>query len=233
MNKDNIESYLFDFGIKVNDDVLAMFDDFKNTTLQTNNLFNITSIKDDETFYEKMIFDSAISSIGLDLSDKKVIDVGTGGGFPGVILYFLNPTVELTLLDSTMKKISYLNSYCQANNYQIKCVCSRVEEYALDNREAYDFAFARALAPLNILLELIIPLLKIDGYFVALKGSNFQSEINDCKSAFKKLDCEIVEIKRYILPESKEERNILLIKKNAKTDKKYPRAYSKIKSKPL
>ena len=231
MNKTNLVEELKIRGIEVNDTQLESLINLMKDTLITNEKFNLTAIKDEETFLEKMIFDSAIALQELDLTDKKVIDVGTGAGFPGMVLYILNPNTHLTLLDSTKKKIDYLDNYCKEHNYKVNCVSYRAEEYS--HREEYDYAFARAVASLNILLELIIPMLKIGGTFIALKGIGYEQEILDSAKAFKKLNCHLVKVVEDELPESKEKRVMIYIQKDKGTNKKYPRSYADIKKMPL
>ena len=200
-------------------------------TLETNERFNLTAIKDEETFLEKMIFDSAIALEELDITDKKVIDVGTGAGFPGMVLYIINPKTHLTLLDSTKKKIDYLADFCKENHYNVRCECARAEEYG--HREEYDYAFARAVAPLNILLELIVPMLKVGGTFIALKGQGYEQEIKASQKAMNKLGCHLEKIIEDTLPESNENRVMIYIVKDKETNKKYPRSYADIKKLPL
>ena len=132
-----------------------------------------------------------------------------------------------------LKKINHINEYVKNNNIP-NCVgvSARAEEYAITNRDKYDIVISRAVARLNILLELCIPLVKVGGYFIAMKGSKVEEEIKEAKNAFKKLNCEVVELNKFQLPLSKEERNIVLIKK-METSNKYPRKYSEIKRKPL
>ena len=204
---------------------------FMKKTLETNEKFNLTAIKDEETFLEKMIFDSAIALEDLDIIDKKIIDVGTGAGYPGIVLYIINPKTHLTLLDSTKKKIDYLAEFCKENNYNINCVCSRAEEY--NHREEYDYAFARAVAPLNILLELIVPMLKVGGRFIALKGQGYEQEIKASQKAMNKLGCHLEKIIEDTLPESNENRVMVYVVKDKETNKKYPRTYADIKKLPL
>ena len=208
-------------------------ENFMHYVLSWNEKINLTAIKDESDFMEKMIFDSALALTDLDLSNKKVIDVGTGAGFPGVVLYTLSPSVDLTLLDSTDKKIKLLNEYAIKNNLKYKTITSRAEIYAKNNREKYDYVFARAVSSLDILLEICIPLLKINGTFIALKGPGLESELNNCKNAFKKLNCHVQKIISDVLPESGETRNIIYISKDEKTNLKYPRDYKDIKGKPL
>ena len=139
----------------------------------------------------------------------------------------------LTLLDSTSKKINYLNQYCLKNNYRVDTICDRIEEYAKKHIEQYDFAYARAVASLNVLLEIISPLLKVGGTFVALKGKDAEEEIKASANALKKLNLEVTNVINETLPESQEKRTIIHIKKVKSTPRKYPREYSVIKRLPL
>ena len=206
---------------------------FMDHVLYWNERFNLTAIKDEDVFMEKMVFDSALALTDLDLSNKKVLDVGTGAGFPGVVLYLLNPKANITLLDSTSKKIDLLQKYAEENDYKYDCVSTRVEDYAKSHREQYDYVFARAVAPLNVLLELCLPLLKVGGSFIALKGPGVEEEINASEKALKKLNGRIQKIIVDELPESNEVRNIVYIQKEKVTNHKYPRDYSEIKKLPL
>ena len=231
MNKETLLKELSLRDISINEKQLNALCDLMHSTLSMNEKFNLTAIKDEEVFIEKMIFDSAIALQELDLTDKKVIDVGTGAGFPGMVLYILNPKMHLTLLDSTKKKIDYLDDYCHQNGYQVECLTGRAEE--LNRREQYDYAFARAVAPLNILIELIVPLLKVGGSFIALKAIGFEKEIEESQNAMKKLGCHLEKIIEDQLPESQEKRVMIYIVKDKETQKKYPRQYSDIKKLPL
>ena len=231
MNRESLIKELNIRGIEVNEKQVDELFALMKSTLETNEKFNLTAIKDEESFLEKMIFDSAIAIQGIDLTNKTAIDVGTGAGFPGMVLYILNPQVNLTLLDSTKKKIDYLKQYCEANNYKVNCVSARAEEFAM--REGYDYAFARAVAPLNILLELIIPMLKAGGTFVALKGQGYEEELLGAKKAFVKLGCHLKEIIEDELPECGEKRAMIHIVKDKPTNTRYPRQYNEIKKLPL
>ena len=233
MNKEKLLLELQNRDIKCDEKQAEELVKFMHHVLSWNERFNLTAIKDEESFMEKMIFDSAIALNDLSLSDKKVIDIGTGAGFPGVVLYLLSGNIDLTLLDSTNKKIELLKQYGIDNDCSYKCVCARAEEYARNNREQFDYVFARAVAPLNILLELCIPLLKVGGSFVALKGPGLEEELNSCKSALNKLNCHIQKVIEDELPESHEVRNIIYIYKDKETNKKYPRDYKDIKKLPL
>ena len=231
MNKEKLIEELNNRSIELTNQQVDNLFLIMKTTLETNEKFNLTAIKEEGAFLEKMIFDSAIALQDIDITYKKVIDVGTGAGFPGLVLYTVNPKCHLTLLDSTNKKINYLAEFCRENGFDIECVCSRVEEY--HHREEYDYAFARAVAPLNILLELIVPLLKVGGTFISLKGQGYEQEINDSIKAMKKLGCHLEKIIEDVLPESNETRVMIHIVKDNVTNKKYPRTYADIKKLPL
>ena len=233
MNKERLIQELKAREISCDEVQANQLEHFMNHILSWNEKFNLTAIKEKETFMEKMIFDSAIALTDLDLSGKKVIDVGTGAGFPGVVLYLLNPKVDLTLLDSTGKKIELLKAYAEENNYKYQTVIARAEEYAKEHREEYDYVFARAVAPLNILLELCTPLLKVGGTFIAMKGPGLEEELELCSNALKKLNCHIHKVIEDELPESLEKRNIIYITKDKPTNNKYPREYKDIKKLPL
>ena len=233
MNKKTLLEELNKRDISCNEETAIKLEAFMKHILMWNEKFNLTAIKDEEAFMEKMIFDSAIGLTDLDLSNKKVLDIGTGAGFPGVVLYLLNPEMDITLLDSTAKKINLLKDYANENGYKYQTVVARAEEYAKDHREKYDYVFARAVAPLNILLELALPLLKVGGTFIALKGPGVEQEIEDSQNALKKLNARVGKIIVDELPESLESRNIVYIIKDKETNKKYPRDYKDIKKLPL
>lgn len=203
-------------------------EDFMAATLRANESFNLTAIKEEKKFRELMILDSAFALKYFDFSDKKVIDIGTGAGYPGMVLATLS-NGEFTLLDSTKKKIDFISNYAQEHVYfNVKTVVDRAELYSRKHREEYDFAVARAVSELPILLELVLPLLKIGGYFIALKGSKGQNELKSSKKMLDKLGGEVYLLDEYELPESHEQRVNIIIKKIKETPKKYPREYSEI-----
>ncbi|MBO4855954.1 MAG: 16S rRNA (guanine(527)-N(7))-methyltransferase RsmG [Bacilli bacterium] len=224
---------LKDVEINCSEEQLNLLNVFMKSTLETNEKFNLTAITKDDEFVEKMIYDSALSLYDLDLTNKSIIDVGTGAGFPGMVIKILKPESKVTLLDSTKKKIDYLLDFAKTNNIEVEGVSSRAEDYARNNREKYDFATARAVSQLNILLELIIPMLKVGGSFIALKGQGYEEEINSSKEAFRRLNCRVQKIYEFELPESHEKRAIIHIVKDKETNKKYPRQYTDIKRQPL
>ena len=219
--------------ISCSNEQLNLLNTFMKVTLETNQKFNLTAITNEDEFVEKMIYDSALALYDLDLSEKSIIDVGTGAGFPGVILKILEPNAKVTLLDSTAKKINHLLEFANSQNIKVEGIASRAEDYSRNNREKFDYATARAVSQLNILLELIIPMLKVGGTFIALKGQGYEQEINSSKEALRRLNCRISKIYEFELPESKEKRAIIHIVKDKETNKKYPRQYTDINRQPL
>ncbi len=212
---------------------LNLLETFMNVTLETNEKFNLTAITNPDDFVEKMIYDSALALYDLDLENKSIIDVGTGAGFPGMVIKILRPNSSVTLLDSTAKKINHLLEFAKEQNINVEGIAARAEDYARNNREKFDYATARAVSQLNILLELIIPLLKVGGSFIALKGQGYEDEINNSKEALRRLNARIEKIYEFELPNSKEKRAIIHIVKDKETNKKYPRQYTDIKRQAL
>ena len=233
MNREQLTTNFVSNNIDFDDKRIDLLFSYMDYTLETNEKFNLTAITNKEEFAEKMIYDSALVLSNNNLKGKKIIDVGTGAGYPGMVLKILEPEADMSLLDSTNKKINHLKNVTNELGLSLDTVCDRAEFFALANREKYDFATARAVASLSILLEMIIPMVKVGGYFLAMKGAGYEQEINDAKQAFKKLSCSIESIYECELPVSKEKRAIIRIRKDAPTNKKYPREYKEIKRLPL
>ena len=231
MTKEELRYALMMQQLHVEDSTMEKLEALISYTLEANEKFNLTAITDEEEFRELMIYDSLLPMKYVDFTKKKVLDLGTGGGFPGLPLLLCN-NMKLTFLDSTAKKINHIEQYLLANNLEAKAVAARAEDYAKKNREKFDIVISRAVSKLNILLELAIPYLKVGGLLLAMKGKNYQAEIDEAKSALNKLDAEIVDLHLDNLA-GNEERCLIVIKKNKVTKKKYPRSYSEIKSNPL
>ena len=162
-------------------------DKFLTYLLDTNKKMNLTAIVDKEEMISKHIYDSLLISKAFDFKNKKVLDVGSGGGFPGIPLAMLYPTSHFVLVDSTLKKVKYLDQVCKELNLtNVEVKCARVEE--LNEKEKYDVVIARALAELRIYLELVTYLAKVNGNIIALKGKNASEELKDADNAIKKLN---------------------------------------------
>ena len=233
MDKEAFLEQLNTFEIKHDTEKVDMLFKFMEETLSTNEKFNLTAITDRDQFVEKMIFDSALVLADHDLANKSLVDVGTGAGYPGMVLKILEPSCDVTLLDSTKKKVDYLDNFAKNSSIKVNCVSARAEDFCKANREKFDFATARAVASLPILLEIITPMLKVGGELIALKGPGYEDEINESKTALNKLGLAIVCVNEYKLPECGEQRAIIVVRKLKETNKKYPREYNEIKRKHL
>lgn len=223
-----LKNKLIELGIEVKDDALDLLEKYMHYILKMNEEINLTAIKNEEDFVSHMIYDSAIPLSLLDFNNKKVLDIGTGGGYPGTVIATLT-NAEVDLLDSTNKKLKIIEAF---PDKEFHCINARSEEYANEHREEYDIVTARAVASLPILLELAVPLLKVGGYFVALKGKEGEEEIKASKNALKKLNAKVVKVDETSLPNGDVRINII-IKKIDKTNTRYPRSYSDIKNKHL
>ena len=233
MNKQLFVSELASRGINCNEQQLNQLWDFMAAVLKTNESFNLTAIKDEETFVEKMIFDSALLLNNQDFAGVDILDIGAGAGFPSVVISILSPKIHIIALDSTAKKVGFIKEYAEKNNLNITGVSARAEDFAKANRDKFMVVTARAVASLRILIELAMPLLKVGGVLIAMKGPGFEDEIAEAKGALKKLKCTVDYIYEDQLPESKELRALVYVKKTGETPNKYPRQFGEIKNKPL
>ena len=233
MNKIDFVNELSIRSISVTKEQLDLLWEFMHTVLETNEKFNLTAIKDEDAFVEKMLFDSALLLSNQNFEGLDVLDIGAGAGFPSVVLAILSPKAHVFALDSTAKKVKFIEDYANEKSLDVTGIAARAEEFAKENRERFMVVTARAVASLRILIELAVPLLKVGGVFIAMKGPGFEQEIEEAKGALKKLNCEIDYIYEDQLPETKENRSFIYIKKIKETPKKYPRLYGEIKNKAL
>lgn len=219
----------------LNDDKSKKLYGFANLLIEANKQMNLTAITDMEGIIFKHFADSAKLCDCIP-ENKTVIDVGCGAGFPSLVLAILRPDLDITALDSTAKKTVFITNCAQKLGVRnIKTVAARAEEFAQANREGFDYATSRAVARLNILCELCIPLVKAGGSFVPLKASKAQEEMNEATTAIKKLSARLSKSHEYNLVSKGEslERCIFEITKGSPTDKRYPRTYPQILKKPL
>lgn len=202
--------------------------------LETNRVMNLTAITAPRDVAALHFLDSAALLTREDLRGKRVIDVGTGAGFPGLVLKILEPTVDLTLLDAQQKRVAFLERVCQALSLTgTECVHARAEEYAAARRGAYDVAVSRAVAELNVLCELSLPFVRAGGTFLAMKSVDSDAEIARASRAIRTLGGEPVGTEEYRIPGTDVTHRLVRIRKIAETDEKYPRAFAKIKKNPL
>ena len=233
MNKINFLNELQKRNISVTPEQIDLLWEYMELVLKTNEQFNLTAIKDEETFVEKMLFDSALLLNNQNFENQTIVDIGTGAGFPSIVLAVLSPTAHIVAIDSTAKKINFINRFAEEKKLNVETVAMRVEDYAQDHREQYLLVTARAVASLRVLLELTVPMLKCGGVLIAMKGPGFDEEIKEASNALKKLKCEIAYIYEDELPESGETRSFVYVRKLGPTPKKYPRTFGEIKNQPL
>ena len=230
MNKQEFLEELAKLGINLTNDQIDKLARFYQLLVTWNEKINLTTIIKEEEVYLKHFYDSLTLIKVVDLRQHlTVLDVGTGAGFPGIVLKIVFPNLKITLLDSLTKRINYLNEIIkELDLHDIETVCSRCEDYTKINREKYDLVVARAVSHLKILSEMIIPTVKVNGYFIAMKA-NLNDELEKTIPMLKKLNSELKEIKEFSLPIENSKRTLVVIKKNAKTALLYPRKYSEIK----
>ena len=170
----------------------------------------------------------------LDLSGKRVIDVGTGAGFPGMVLAILTPDARFTLLDSLGKRVDFLKEVqTDLGLKNVTCVHARAEEFAAQHREQFDLAASRAVAQLNVLCELTLPLVKVGGRFIAMKSTSSDQEIAEARSAVAQLGGEIAAVRDYTVPQTDVRHRAVIIEKVRATPRQFPRSFARIKKAPL
>ena len=205
---------------------------YMNLLLEWNEKMNLTAITEPNEIILKHFVDSATILKNIKSTDK-VVDVGSGAGFPGIPVKILNKNISFTLLDSLNKRIKFLDEVIYNLKLNaIETVHSRAEDFAKESREIFDVAVSRAVAPLNILLEYMLPLVKVGGICICMKGSNI-GEMKDCRKALEILGGEIEKIEELYLPGTDNKRNIIIVQKIKETPKKYPRKAGKPTREPI
>ena len=207
---------------------------FSSLLLEKNKGMNLTAITEPDAVAQLHLLDSAALTKFVDLSGKRVIDVGTGAGFPGMPLRILKDDFDLTLLDSLGKRVNWLQEVCdELQLKRVQCVHARAEEFAMQHREQFDVVTSRAVAQLSVLSELCLPLVKVGGVFAAMKSVDTEDEIAAAKRAIRTLGGRIVKVENYTIPTSDIVHRLVLIEKLSPTPSAYPRAFAKIKKSPL
>jgi len=208
------------------------FDIYYQELISYNEKVNLTAITEVNEVFTKHFLDSIISVDAIPINSN-VVDIGTGAGFPSLPIKIVRPDINLTMVDSLNKRINFLNLVCDKLNIKSNNIHSRAEDFAKNNREKFDIAVARAVAKLNTLLEYLLPLVKVGGFVIAYKGSNFQEELNEAQNALNMLGGKLLETIKLNLPNEQGERCLLIIEKVKPTDKKYPRGGNQPKLKPI
>lgn len=221
-------------GVVIDDEKIDKLMEYLKFLMEYNSHTNLTAIRDEEGIIEKHFLDSILLMKHMECESGKALDIGTGAGFPGMVLAICNPNIHFTLIDSVGKKINFLQQVKEKLNLtNVDPINIRAEEYINDeNRESYDLGFCRGVSKLNTILEYVIPFLKVEGRFLPQKMEGTNEE-NESQSALKILKSEITKIYEEELPYSKDKRIIVEVLKKAKTDKKYPRRVGIPLKKPL
>ena len=223
--KELMKENLIELNIELSELQLEQFYNYMNILIEWNKFMNLTGITEPEEVITKHFIDSLTV---LDKIDKNasVIDVGTGAGFPGIPIKIAFPQTKIVLLDSLNKRIKFLNEVIEKLELKdIETIHGRAEEYGRNksHRGKYDVAIARAVAPLNILLEYLMPFAKVNGKCLCMKGSSSEEEIKNSKNAVKLLGGELIETKDFYIPNTDIKRRIVQINKVKETNNKYPR----------
>lgn len=217
-------------GIELTSQQLEKLNQFYELLISWNQKMNLTRITEKEDVCLKHFYDSLTLSKVIDLNQNLTLcDVGSGAGFPGIVLKICFPNLKITLLDSLQKRVNYLNEIIKELDLKnIEAIHTRAEDYAKQNREKFDIVTARAVANLKILSELCIPMVKVNGLFIAMKA-NIEEEIENSTEILKKLDSKIEKIETFYLPIENSIRNIIMIQKQKITNNLYPRRIEKMK----
>ena len=228
--------------IEISDDQINCFEKYYELLIEKNKVMNLTAITDKEDVIVKHFIDSIalipyLLDKGININNKlKIIDIGTGAGFPGLPLKIMMPDVKFTLVDSLNKRVSFLNEVIDELKLKdIEALHGRAEDYASDNkyREKYDICVSRAVANLSTLSEYCIPFVKENGFFISYKAGESEEEINKSKNAIKILGGKINKVEEFVLPGTDASRVFVFIRKKELTDKKYPRKAGVPAKKPL
>ena len=204
---------------------------FGQAVVEQNKVMNLTAITEPESVAKLHLLDSVSVLKTADLAGKSLIDVGCGAGFPGVPLKIACPELKLTLLDSLGKRVSWLSATLPTLGVEAECVTARAEEAVAQRRERYDFATSRAVARLNVLLELTAPFVKVGGAVLAMKGAAAAEELEEAKNAITKLGLKIEKVHHF--PIDGADHAVIVLRKVKSTPAQYPRRFNKIKQFPL
>lgn len=234
IDKNRLSELCRELDIEIDTVALERFELFANLLVEKNKVLNLTAITDPEGIAVKHFADSLTALKMIDLTpDAKVIDVGTGGGFPGIPLLIARPEIKLTMLDSTQKKLAFVSESVDRLGLHANIVHARAEEAGQgEMRESFDFAVSRAVAAMNVLCEYCLPFVKVGGVFCAMKGAKGMEELADARKAIGILSGEVQKSNTLLLPDGGE-RTLVNIKKISHTPTKYPRPSAQISKKPL
>ncbi len=230
----NFKEELLKLGINLDKAMEEKFNIYYEELIKVNEYMNLTAITEHDEVFNKHFLDSLTILKALDNKDNiKLLDVGSGAGFPAIPLA-ITTNLDITIIDALGKRINFLNETINKLGLtNVKALHKRAEDYAKEMREAFDVTTARAVARLPMLLELCLPLTKVNGLFIAMKAQSGKEEIEEAKNAISILGGKVEKVIELELPDNAGLRNIIIIRKVKETPAKYPRAFAKIKEKPL
>ena len=234
MNELEFYKELEKININLNDIQKKQLNTYYEYLIEYNSHTNVTSITEKEDVYLKHFYDSITLSLGANFNEiNTMLDIGSGAGFPGLVLKIVFPHLNLTLLDSNNKKTTFCKNLIELLNLEnVNIINKRAEEYIKEKREYFDLVTARAVKDLSILNELAIPYVKVNGLFIAMK-SDVETELNNSLKGISTLGANYIKTKNINLPNNSGIRNFVIIKKITPTNVKYPRQYNQILKKPL
>lgn len=222
--------------VELDENQIKQFMDYKDMLLEWNEKMNLTAITDERDIMLKHFADCLVICSGRDFSGKRMIDVGTGAGFPGVPVKIACPGAEMTLLDSLNKRINFLKELTARLGLEnVDCIHARAEDGGADKalRESFDYCISRAVANLAVLSEYCLPFVKTGGMFISMKGPEVEDEVQEAKKAIKVLGGEITEISKLEIPGTDIVHSLVMIKKVKPTPARYPRKAGKAKKEPI
>lgn len=221
------------YNINLNDFQIEQFEKYFSMLIETNKVMNLTAITEEDDVAVKHFLDSALPEKFF-TQNAAVIDIGSGAGFPALPLKIVRPDLKITMVDSLNKRIGFLNDVIEKLNIEgANAVHSRAEDFAKNNREKFDAAVARAVAPLNTLVEYLLPFVKVGGVCIIYKSSKLAEELKNSQKAIEILGSKVEKIEKYYIEEKELEREILILKKIKNTPPKYPRDKNKPKLNPI
>ena len=236
MIKDLLQNYIKDYKITLTENQYEQFQKYFELLAEWNEKMNLTAITDESGVALKHFADSLSLLNFVDIPQNSTLaDVGTGAGFPGVVLKIARPDIKLTLIDSLNKRLVFLGEVCAQLGIKAELIHSRAEDGARDEklRESFDFAVSRAVARMNVLSEYCLPYVKVGGAFCAMKGAQANEEFKESLNAINTLGGKLEKKYFFELPENGGERAIAVVRKVKNTPQKYPRQSGKIKAKAL
>lgn len=230
MNREEFITAVKELGISITDKQLEQLNKYYKALVEWNKKINLTSITEENDVYLKHFYDSLTLFKEYDLTkDVSLCDVGTGAGFPGIVLKIVFPNLKITLVDSLQKRLKFLDYVIKLLDLKdVELVHERMEDYSKQNEEKFDIITSRAVAKTKILVEISFKALKISGHLILMKSS-FEEELSDAEKIIKDIGGEVINVNTFKLPIENSERALINIKKVRKTEAKYPRSIDKIK----